>query len=153
MILRTYRAPGSVMDALLDQPRFEGRGLAMLMGGCAMIAISTLPHLLAQTSAVPNEARVSATLFAWLAIAPLAFYAIALVLDLLRRLIRLPSDGYTTRIALFWSVLAATPLWLLNGIGLTIPNETIKLVFGLIALIGFLFLVSAHLRAAYRRKT
>jgi hypothetical protein len=149
-ILRTYRAPDAVIHEWLALPRHEGRALAMLMAGCAIVAISTLPHLLAQPGEAPTEARISAVLFAWLAVAPLAFYVIAFALCLVGRAFRLTADGYATRLALFWSVLAATPLWLLNGVGMSVPQENVTFICGFIALAGFLILTGAHLRAANR---
>lgn len=150
MVMRSYRAPGAVIDEWLSRPRHEGRLLAMLMAGCVMIGLSTLPHLLAQPGDVPRDARIAAVMFAWLAIAPLAFYGIALLIDGIRRVFGRGSNGYETRLALFWTMLAATPFWLLNGIGLTIPEPAIRSALGLAAFCGALILGVMNLRAAYR---
>ena len=52
----------------------------------------------------------------WLFIAPLALYAIAALSHLIARALGGQGSWYSARLALFWSLLAASPLWLLNGL-------------------------------------
>ena len=70
---------------------------------------------------------------AWLMIAPLAFYVLAWLAQIVLRAFGLRSDGYGARLALFWSLLAATPLALLLGFvqGLNGPGAGASLAFAL----------------------
>jgi hypothetical protein len=143
LIARTYVAPRAVIGHWLTHPRHEGRSLAMLMGGCAVICLSVLPYAMRLPGEAPPEARVAAAVFAWMAVAPLGFFVIAGLLQLLWTLVGRRRDGHDVRLALFWSVLAAAPLWLLNGAGLVLPMTGAEAILGAVALIGFLVLVGA----------
>jgi hypothetical protein len=147
LILRTYVAPREVIDHWLAAPRHEGRALAMLLGGCTVVCVSVLPFLLDQPGEAPPEARVGAALFAWLAIAPLAFYGFAGLIQGVLVLLGSGRDGYHIRVALFWAMLAAAPLWLLNGAGLVMPVPGLRLLAGALSSFGFLFLVTFCLAA------
>lgn len=119
-ILRTYRAPGRVMRQLLSHGATEGRAVAYLMAACFVIFIGQWPRLSRQATLYPDgpplEAQVQATFFAWVLAAPLLFYGIAA----LSHLIALPLGGKGTwlgaRLALFWTLLAISPLMLLYGL-------------------------------------
>jgi hypothetical protein len=141
MILRTYVAPRAVITEWLAAPRHEGRALAMLIGACAAICLSVLPFLLAQPGDAPPQARVGAAIFAWLAVAPLAFYGIAGVIQGTLHVLGIIRDGYHVRLALFWALLAAAPLWLLNGAGMVMPVPAVQTTMGAIAAFGVLCLV------------
>ena len=143
LIAKTYVAPRAVIAKWLAAPRHEGRLLAMLIAACAVICLSVLPFLLAQPGEAPPQARVGAAIFAWLAVAPLAFYGIAGVIQGAQHLVGITRDGYHVRLALFWSLLAAAPLWLLNGAGMAMPSASIRQATGAVALAGVLALVIA----------
>ena len=49
-IVRSYRAPAEVVRAILDRGPNEGRALAYLMAGCAIIFIAQWPGRVATTS-------------------------------------------------------------------------------------------------------
>lgn len=128
-------------DMLAAGPR-EDRALAILMGACFLMFLAQLPLLarLAHLSAaeagavVLDRDQLFGTAFvAWLMIAPLAFYVLAWLAQIVLRAFGLRSDGYGARLALFWSLLAATPLALLLGFvqGLNGPGAGASLAFAL----------------------
>ena len=118
-ILRTYRAPREVQARRMAGAPREDRALAVLLAGCAVIFIAQWPRLAREShldAGVDLEARLAGALFAWLMIMPLVFYVLAFVLHLILRGIGHAVSGYAVRMALFWAVLAAAPLWLLSGL-------------------------------------
>jgi hypothetical protein len=118
-IFRTYRAPRQVYRRLLTGPAREDRALIYLMAACLLMFVAQWPLAarLAETDpAIPLDARIGAALFSWLFLTPLAAYLIAPVPHLAFRAITGRGNWYGARIALFWAMLAAAPLWLLNGL-------------------------------------
>lgn len=117
-MVATYRGPGAVMHRLLTAPESEARALAFLMGACALVFVSQWPRMAREAHLQENEidGLLAGALMAWIFIAPLLFYAIALLSGLVLRVIGLRLSGYATRMALFWSLLASVPLIILNGL-------------------------------------
>lgn len=136
-IVATYRRPRSVMRRHMAQVR-EPRALAFLMGACVMVFVSQLPVLSRRAHLEQLELNplLGASLTAWLLVAPLLLYALAWLTQGLSHVLRRPVSGYGARVALFWSLLAASPLMLLNGLvgGLIGPGPGLTLV-------GFVWLV------------
>jgi hypothetical protein len=79
----------------------------------------------------------------------LLFYALAGLVHLLARLAGWRSTALRARLALFWSLLAASPLWLLHGAltGVFGPGS-VTLIIGLVILAAFLTIWWNTLRAA-----
>jgi len=125
----------------LSGPESEARALAYLVIACVLIFIAQWPRLLAQTTDVPPEARIGGALFGWLFIAPLAFYALAAIARLIAGAMGGRGTWYSSRLALFWALFAAAPLWLLNGLtsALAVPRP-VSDAFGLVALLAFVAL-------------
>jgi hypothetical protein len=151
-ILRSYVAPGRVMRGILARGAGEERALGYLAGACLLIFVAQWPRLARiahYDDAVPFQALVWGALMGWIFIAPLLFYALAGLAHLVARGVGLPSTGLRARLALFWSLLAASPLWLLHG-ALTgfIGTGTITLIVGLAMLAGFLAIWGTTMRAA-----
>ncbi len=117
-ILATYRAPGRVIGRLLAQGKREDRALAWLMGFCALMFIAQMPRLAreAEVTGQDLDMMLGGALLAWGVIAPLALYGLAGLSWLAGRLMRRGGDAYSARVVLFWSLLASTPLVLLNGL-------------------------------------
>lgn len=113
-IVRTYRAPREVQARrIAGEPR-EDRALAILLAACALIFVAQWPRLSREAFLDPSiglDARMAGALFAWILIMPLVFYALSIVLTLFLRV-----PGHAVRMALFWALLASTPLWLLAGL-------------------------------------
>lgn len=117
-ILRSYVAPGAVMRSILARGPGEERALAYLAGACLLIFVAQWPRLSRQAhydDSVPFQALIWGALMAWLFIAPLLFYGLAGLVQLAARALGRPGRGLALRIALFWSLLAASPMWLLYG--------------------------------------
>lgn len=141
-IAATYRSPRGVLRRQLASGVREDRVLFYLMLACGLIFISQWPLLSRQAHldpSVPLAARLGGALMAWLFVAPLVFYLLAGLSHLVARALGGRGSFFTARLALFWSLLAATPLWLLFGLvsGFIGPGPAKDLV-GLLALAGFL---------------
>lgn len=153
-IVRTYRSPRKVVRAKLAGGVREERALATLMGACGLIFVSQWPLLSRQAylePSVPFDARLGAALLAWLFIAPLAAYVMAAASHVLARLLGGSGSWFGARLALFWALLAASPLWLLNGLvaGFLGPGPALSFV-GLVAIGVFLVFWGAGLWEAER---
>lgn len=135
-ILRAWRHPRQVMQSRLSIGVREDRALAILMGACMLVFLSQWPRQIrvAQLDTTLSlEILLGSSLFAWLFIAPLTLYLIAAISHAGAKLVGGKGTWYSARLALFWSLLAATPLWLLNGIvdGLLGPGFMLTLSGGL----------------------
>jgi Yip1-like protein len=152
-ILATYRGPGRVVRRLMDMGNREDRALMFLMLACGIVFVAQLPRLSreAQLSGQELNMLLGASLMAWLAIAPLLLYLLAALTQLLARLIGGKGDGYGARLALFWALLAASPLMLLNGLvaGFIGPGPGLQGV-GLIWLVIFAWFWVSGLRETQR---
>lgn len=140
-IAATYRRPGRVVRRLVQAGPREDRALAILMGACVILFVAQWPRLSreAYLSGQDINGLLAGALAAWLLFAPLGFYFLAWLAHLLARLLRGRGPSFNARIALFWGLLAATPLGLLTGLvaGFIGPGPAFTLV-GLIW-IGVLF--------------
>lgn len=117
-IVASYRGPARVMRRLLAMGRREERALAILMAGCVLVFIAQMPRLARQAHLTGEDLNMlmGASLLAWLVIAPLAFYVLAALSQVLARVLGGRGDWYGARLALFWSLLASSPLMLLHGL-------------------------------------
>lgn len=153
-IVASYRGPGKVVRRLVAGPPQEARLLAYLMIGCLLIFVAQLPRLSRDAALDPARditERASGELIVWMLFAPLAFYGVAALSRLLARAFGGQGDWYGARLALFWALLAAAPLWLLRGLvaGFVGPGLTLDLV-GVVALGGFGAIWFFSLRALER---
>lgn len=117
-IRNTYRGPGRVVRHLLSMGPREDRALAILMAGCSLMFVGQLPRLArdAHLQGAGLDMLMGGALFAWLFVVPLAFYLIAAISHLIARLLRGRGSFYGARLALFWALLAASPLFLFTGL-------------------------------------
>lgn len=117
-ILATYRGPRTVMRRLLDMGVREDRALIILISACVVVFIAQWPRLArdAHLSGQDLNPLLGGALMGWIFIAPLLLYALALVSHLIARVIGGRGSGFGARLALFWSVLATSPLLLLHGL-------------------------------------
>ncbi len=150
-ILMSWRAPQTVMRRLLaDGPR-EDRALTYLMGSCFVIFLAQWPRLAREAhfnDEVPLQAMLGGALFGWLFLAPLILYGLAAAIRLLMVALRRPISWFEARLALFWGLLAASPLWLLNGfLNGVIGPGAITGIIGL-GILGAFFWLLAQLLAA-----
>lgn len=153
-ILRSYRAPRAVLrDRLAHAPEGrEGRALIYLMVACGLIFVAQWPRLARQaqlSDEVPFEALMAGALFGWMFVAPLFFYAIGALLGLVLRLVRREADPFAGRLALFWALLAVSPLVLAQGaVTALVGPGALSLVSGLVVMAAFMAILIAGLRAA-----
>ncbi|SFQ25035.1 hypothetical protein SAMN05421853_10337 [Roseivivax halotolerans] len=117
-ILASYRGPGAVIRRLLSAGRREDRALAMLMGACVLFFVSRLPALARQSHLQdePLDQLMAGALFGWIFVAPLFFYGLAGLSHIVLKALGGKGDWYGARLALFWALLASSPLLLLNGL-------------------------------------
>jgi hypothetical protein len=155
-IIATWRRPGRVMRKLLSMGRREDRALAILIAACFVIFIAQWPRLsrdafLAGEGGTPLDAQLSITFFAMLMIWPLMAYGLAGLSHLIARLFGGRGSWYSARLALFWTLLASTPAWLLHGLvaGMIGPGPALDAV-GVVLLLSFLMIWGLTLREAER---
>jgi hypothetical protein len=118
-IVESYRRPRAVVRRRLGTGQDEGRALALLMGACLLIFISQWPGLARAAHldpSVPLDARMGGALMATLFLLPPLAYALAAISHLAARAMGGQGTGYGARIALFWSLLAVSPLMLFQGL-------------------------------------
>ncbi len=141
-IVRSWRRPREVMRRHLALGRREDRALIFLMVACIIIFVGQWPRLSREAffdPSMPLDARLGGALFGWLFVAPLAFYVIAALSHMVARLFGGRGSWFGARLALFWSLLAASPLWLLVGLVAGFIGPGVELsVTGAIALLAFL---------------
>jgi hypothetical protein len=153
-ILATWRDPRRVMRSHIAAGQREDRAMAVLAGACLMIFVAQWPALRRAAilePEVPFDARLGGALMATLFLVPLLAYGVAAASHLAARLMGGRGTWFGARMALFWSLLAVSPLMLLQGLvtGLIGPGLPATLV-GLAVLAGFLFLWLSALAEAER---
>ncbi|MGE4327000.1 MAG: YIP1 family protein [Pseudodonghicola sp.] len=154
-ILASYRGPGRVVARLLTAGQREDRALAILMAGCVLVFVAQLPRLAREAHLAGQELNpiLGGSLLAWVIIAPLLFYILAAFSHVIARLFGGRGGWYGARLALFWALLASTPLLLLHGLvaGLIGPGPGRDAV-GLIWLAVFLWFWLSGLWQAERTR-
>lgn len=141
-IVATYRGPRRVMRRLLGAGEQESRALMFLMLACGLIFVGQWPRLQREAvldDSVGFDVRLGGALLGWIFIMPLALYALALISHWGARLLGGKGSAYGARLALFWALLAASPLWLFYGLvaGLIGPGPALTAT-GIVAIAVFL---------------
>ena len=153
-IIASYRNPAAVVRRLLGQGTREDRNLIYLMVACLIFFVAQTPRLARESFLSGTELNMllGGTLLAWLVIAPLIFYILAAGTQIILRVLRRNVTGFNTRLALFWALLASSPLVLLHGLtaGFVGPGIELQIV-GLIWLCVFLWFWVSGLLVAYRQ--
>ena len=123
------------------------------MAACVIVFIAQMPRLARISYETGQELNMllGATLLAWVIIAPLIFYVLAGLSHLLAMALGGRGDWYGARLALFWSLLAASPLLLLHGLvaGFVGPGPELQGV-GILWLAVFVWFWISSLRQAER---
>lgn len=152
-ILRSYRTPRTVMMRQIAAGLGEERALAYLMIACLIMFIAQLPELSRLAHLDPSGSEFAGRAgYAFLGavfFAPLVFYAVAAVCGLVLRTLGRPVSFLDCRLALFWALMAATPLMLLRGLvaGFIGPGVQLNLV-STIAGAGFIWIWGGGMAAA-----
>ena len=114
-IMATYRGPGRVIGRLLGMGLREDRALAILMAGCVIVFVAQWPRQ-AHLEGAELNMLLGSTLLAWVFVAPLMLYVLAQLSHWIARAIGAKGTSFGARLALFWALLAASPLMLLYGL-------------------------------------
>ncbi|WP_339107175.1 YIP1 family protein [Thioclava sp. GXIMD4216] len=117
-ILRSYRAPRQVVRDHLSHAPSEPRALTFLLSALVLVYIAQWPGLSRfafENPATPLPALMLGQALGLLVAVPL-FYLVALIARGVAKLLGGKGSGYGARIALFWALLAASPLLLLRGL-------------------------------------
>ena len=152
-ILHSLRQPRAAIRRKLDQGPREDRALAMLMGGCLLLFVAQWPRLAREAQlepSVPLEARLGGALLGLMFVLPLLLYGVAAVSHLIARAMGGKGSFSSARLALFWALLTAAPLFLLHGLIMGFVGQGAQLWVGLLVLAGFLYLWITMLQEAER---
>lgn len=152
-ITATYVRPARVMRRLLAMGQREDRALIFLMVACVIVFIGQMPRLSREAHLTGQDLNMllGGALLGWLFLAPLFFYALAAVSHLIARLLGGQGDWYGARLALFWALLASTPLLLLHGLVAGFIGQGPQLqTVGFVWMIMFLWFWISGLRQAER---
>lgn len=117
-IVATYRGPRQVVRRLLDMGSREDRALILGITACVLIFVAQAPwqaRVAHFDPSVPVQARLYWSSFFWVLIMPLFLYVLAFLSHLVARALGGTGTGYGARLALFWALLAVTPISLLAG--------------------------------------
>jgi hypothetical protein len=140
-ILESYVRPRQVFRRKLEGGTHEGRALATLIGACLLIFVAQWPGQAREAHinpAIPLDARMGGALLGTLFLLPPIAYAVAALSHLAVRAFGGTGSFFSARLALFWSLLAVSPLMLLQGLlrgfigpspGLTVAGLLVGLAF------------------------
>ena len=117
-VLYTYRSPSKAFERMYARPDSEATSLGYLMGACFLTYVAQWPYLARQAHLEEFNLQTSlaASLLAWLLIAPLLLYTLAIVLYFFHKFFKGSKTSAQIRVGLFWSFLSATPLMMLFGL-------------------------------------
>ncbi|SEM16480.1 hypothetical protein SAMN05443999_11452 [Roseovarius azorensis] len=118
-IVATYRGPRRVVRRLLEMGPREDRVLTLALMSCVILFIAQAPwqaRLAFDDPSVPIEARLYWSGFFWVLIMPLLLYLLAMISHFVIRLIGGTGKAFGARLALFWALMASSPLALLCGL-------------------------------------
>jgi len=153
-ILASYRRPGAVILRRTAGPVREDRALILVMLACILIFVAQWPRLRREAFVTGQDFDVllGGALLGWLFIMPLALYGLAALSQMVARLMGGRASWWGARMALFWALLAASPLWLLWGLvaGFVGPGAALDAT-GLVALGAFLAIWILGLLAVERQ--
>lgn len=150
-IVATYTGPGKVMRRLLGQGTREDRALIFLIVACILVFVAQTPRLAREAYETETElnALLGGSLMGWLFIAPLLMYLIAGLTALIGKALRTGLSGFGARMALFWALLASSPLMLLWGLTAGFVGPGIEMdIVGVAWLVAFLWFWIAGLITA-----
>lgn len=160
-IVRTWRRPRAVMRDLLKQGKREDRAIAYLMISSLLIFVAQWPRLRRtaegfEPSSWPSdvnfEGMMTYTFYGVVIILPLAMYGLAALSRIVAMLFGGAGNWYSARLALFWTMLATSPLILFYGLvrGLIGPGAQ-STVLGALWAVAFGFIWVQCLREAESR--
>lgn len=161
-ILRTWRSPRVVIREMLDGPEREDMAFAYLMVACFIIFVGQWPRLsrlaagfdLAPGAETPELSRLVAYEFvSWMLVWPLVMFLLGMFSHLGAKLLGGQGTLYRARLALFWSLLASTPVLLLYGLVRGFIGAGVEAnMVGIIWVVGFVVIWITTLKEAERAR-
>ena len=152
-IVATYRGPGRVVRRLLAMGQREDRALVMVMAFCILAFVAQMPALArkAHLEGTDLNPLMGGALLGSVFILPLVLYLLAGLSHVVARVLGGQGDWFGARLALFWALLASSPLVLLHGMvaGFIGPGPALQGV-GILWLAVFLWFWISGLRQAER---
>lgn len=149
-IVAAHGKPSQVMKRHLTSGAGEERALIFVMGACVMFFVANLPVRAreAHLEGIDLGPLLGGSIMAWLFLAPLVMYLLAMLIRLGMYVFGCKAGWFQVRLAFFWSLLASTPLALLNGLtgGMVGPGIQYQAV-GAIWFGFFLWIIFGSLRA------
>ena len=150
-IAATYRRPVGVQEEKIASGR-EDLALVYLMLACVMIFVGQWPRLARESylTDVALEPLIGGALMAWVFLMPVVLYALGWVVAQVSRALRRPVGAFGSRMALFWALVAALPLWLLQALTAAMvgPGPALRIVgaaaFGAFAAFWIAGLIAAR---------
>lgn len=152
-VLQSWWAPRRVVRGLAGMT--DATLLAVLMLAMVLTLLAQAPfHARAAQldPSIPLDARLGGAAMGAMFMMPLLAYAVAGLVAILSRATPWRLDARSSRIALFWALLAVAPAMLLAGLvaGLIGPGPALVLTRS-VAGLGFLFIWGAGVAALARR--
>ena len=149
-IFRSYRTPGAVYLERLPGVT-EANAFAILVGATLIIFASQWPRIARDAHfdpSIPFDARIGGAILGIVFVYPLVAYVFAGLLWMALRLVGKGVSGVAVRLALFWSLLAATPFWLAHGfLAGFLGQGAIVDIVGIAVIVAFVFVLVGALRA------
>jgi uncharacterized membrane protein YhaH (DUF805 family) len=155
-IVRSYRAPGRVALDHRENGADDWLSLTWLVTACILFFIARLPGLARvshlEGEEVPFFGLALGTFFGTIFLAPAIFFALAGLSHLIAKAFGGVGDWRDARIALFWALLAISPLVLLQGLvkGLIGDGPSLTMT-SLVVFAAFLYIWLCGLFALERR--
>lgn len=153
-VIASYTAPREVFRRLLAHGRREDRALVFLMVACGLGFVAQWPRLAryaALSDDIPLQGYLVGALFVWMFLVPLLSYGLAGLLHLGMLALRRSSSWFATRMVLFWTMLAVTPLSLLQGLLAGIAGQGAGAgLIGFVVLLAFVYILVQGLREVAR---
>ncbi|WP_299356718.1 YIP1 family protein [uncultured Shimia sp.] len=117
-IVATYGGPRKVVARHLAMGQREDRVLVILMAACVMLFVASWPFNArrAHLEAIDMGPLMGGSLFALMFMAPLLFYVLSAIVGFVLARFGWKGGGYGSRFAMFWALLATSPVLLLHGL-------------------------------------
>lgn len=120
------------MRRLLAMGSREDRALMLVMVSCLIMFVAQWPRISREAHLLGRDMQgdLAGALLATVFMLPLLFYGLGWISHLVARLLGGKGSGYGARLALFWALLASSPLILLYGMvaGFIGPGPGLTLV-------------------------
>lgn len=143
-MMSSYSGPHKVVARHLAIGQREDRALVYLLLGAVVVFVSQAPvqaRLAHFDNTVPLEARLYWSGLFWIFMVPLAMYPLAALSRIIAGAFGHSVTWFGARMALFWAILASTPILLLQGMASGLvhkgPLPSILLLMWLLVFLWF----------------